>query len=998
MKGNKGYILYCICTFSRLTRGVIIKDKKPSTIVKGVLDCWVLGKGIGPGIPGKFMFDNGGEFNNPEVIDLAEKHGIKMHATTAAHSPFSNGLCERNHEVVDRMMAKTMADDKSMKPEEALHNALFAKNVEPNNKGFSSFQIVYGNNPSIPGITNSTPPSLSTEFTSKHVREHLRRIDQAREAFRKADNDERIKRALRSRISSYNDEKYYPEDRVYFKEKDKIEWSGPAIVLGQQGKVVFLKYGNKLRRVHMSRIIRVGEEFKVNEASKDGIVDNATTIGELNKEPTKDEGTNEGNTESDHEGAIENTIPQARSQRRVAVRRPEKMRKIIFHPVGKENESQRALVKDVGHKTGTKQFKCTLSLENSDELVIDFSERQYVWEYEKFPCTLCAKTFETIRSLRMHNTKNHKGEHSPTAKNVSFMVNQHVNIAENVRNPFNCKVCGNTFQEMQQLEMHMQSHKDTLNSSVRKLKVRFQEVADERNKNDQWLNMKSEEVNYAELKETPENADLVRAAKDKELANFDEYEAFEEVEYTGQEVLGTRYVLTEKMDGSIKARFVTKGFQERFSHPSDSPTSSRETIKIFLAIAGNEKWDVESSDVRCAFLQSDTIDREIYVEPPKERRRPGLVWKLKKPCYGLGDASRKWFISLKNTLLQLGMTQSKRESCLFYFHKNNKLEGFLIIHVDDVLSSGSHEFKPIMEKLRTKYKFGKVEQTEFVYTGIHIQQNEEKEIFVQQNDFVDNLIENEFSVEEHDQLLEKNDNRMVRKTQGQLSWLATQTRPDLSFDSFNLSTMLNRAKLRDGKHANKVVKKAKQEKVQLKFSHLGNIEDLHLELFADASLGNVEAGLHTKSGMGYFICLANKNLDISPLHWKSCVIDKVAEDIKTAETLALEKALDDAIHISNLITEIYTGEATKNSLPIIANEDSNSLIESIYSTKKVKRKTMRVVVSSIQQHLQNKILTEVQHVKSKDNIADVFTKAGVKTNRVLDVLKNGSLLYKNNEE
>ena len=78
-----------------------------------------------------------------------------------------------------------------------------------------------------------------------------------------------------------------------------------------------------------------------------------------------------------------------------------------------------------------------------------------------------------------------------------------------------------------------------------------------------------------------------------------------------------------------------------------------------------------------------------------------------------------------------------------------------------------------MEKLRNKYKFGKVEQTEFVYTGIHIQQNEEKEIFVQQNDFVDNLIENEFSGEDHDQLLEKNDNRMVRKTQGQLSWLAT---------------------------------------------------------------------------------------------------------------------------------------------------------------------------------------------------------------------------------
>ena len=150
-----------------------------------------------------------------------------------------------------------------------------------------------------------------------------------------------------------------------------------------------------------------------------------------------------------------------------------------------------------------------------------------------------------------------------------------------------------------------------------------------------------------------------------------------------------------------------------------------------------------------------------------------------------------------------------------------------------------------------------------------------------------------------------------------------------------------------------------------------------------------------KSGMGYFICLANENLDISPLHWKSCVIDKVTEDVKTAETLALEKALDDAIHLSNLISEIYTGEATKNILPIVANEDSKSLLESIYSTKKVKRKTMRVVISSIQQHLQNKTLTEIHHVVSKDNIADIFTKSGVNTDTVLNVLKNCSLLHRN---
>ena len=174
---NKKYILYCICTFSRLTRGVIIKDKLPKTIVSGILKCWVLGNGIGPGIPEKFLFDNGGEFNNPEVLDLAEKHGMRMHGVTAAHSPFSNGLCEKNHQIVDTMMNKLMSGDKALKEVDALDNALFAKNIEPNNKGFSPFQVVYGTNPNIPEILNSTPPSMSTEFTSKKDRDHISRID-----------------------------------------------------------------------------------------------------------------------------------------------------------------------------------------------------------------------------------------------------------------------------------------------------------------------------------------------------------------------------------------------------------------------------------------------------------------------------------------------------------------------------------------------------------------------------------------------------------------------------------------------------------------------------------------------------------------------------------------------------------------------------------------------------------------------------------------------------
>ena len=92
-------------------------------------------------IPTKFLFDNGGEFNNPQTLDLAEKNGIKLQGVTAAHSPFSNGLCEKNHEVCDRMMQKIMAGNEKLKDHEALDYALFANNMGNNGDGNLNMEI-----------------------------------------------------------------------------------------------------------------------------------------------------------------------------------------------------------------------------------------------------------------------------------------------------------------------------------------------------------------------------------------------------------------------------------------------------------------------------------------------------------------------------------------------------------------------------------------------------------------------------------------------------------------------------------------------------------------------------------------------------------------------------------------------------------------------------------------------------------------------------------------
>ena len=254
------------------------------------------------------------------------------------------------------------------------------------------------------------------------------------------------------------------------------------------------------------------------------------------------------------------------------------------------------------------------------------------------------------------------------------------------------------------------------------------EVVKDSSKNEEWRKYVNadleEQIFISEIKENEENYEKCQQAKKLELENFDKFNVYIEVEDCGQPTIGSRLVLSEKEDGKIKARFVIKGFQEH-DVQADSLMASQVTLKLICSLSANENWRIEGSDVSSAFLQSKPMEREVFVDPPREQKREGFIWRLIKPAYGLNDASRYWYETLNGTLIDLGMTQSHRDSCLFYYKPENNLEGLILIHVDDILSSGSQMFKSnIITKLRTNYKFGKVSENNFIYTGIHMFQNE----------------------------------------------------------------------------------------------------------------------------------------------------------------------------------------------------------------------------------------------------------------------------------
>lgn len=114
-----------------------------------------------------------------------------------------------------------------------------------------------------------------------------------------------------------------------------------------------------------------------------------------------------------------------------------------------------------------------------------------------------------------------------------------------------------------------------------------------------------EEQNNVEDTFVANTKKAIRTAKFKELENWKSQLVYSEAIPNDQEIISLRRVCTPKViDGvpSIKARLVAKGFQEQEYVRGDSPTCSREGVKISLALVASQSCTLKSLDISTAFL------------------------------------------------------------------------------------------------------------------------------------------------------------------------------------------------------------------------------------------------------------------------------------------------------------------------------------------------------------------------------------------------------------
>ena len=100
--------------FSRYSTACVRRSKKQIVVIDAVLKTWISYFGR----PKSFLADNGGEFLNEEYKEMCEMFNIEE-AKTAAESPWSNRICERQNAILKESVQKTI-DESGCKLETAV--------------------------------------------------------------------------------------------------------------------------------------------------------------------------------------------------------------------------------------------------------------------------------------------------------------------------------------------------------------------------------------------------------------------------------------------------------------------------------------------------------------------------------------------------------------------------------------------------------------------------------------------------------------------------------------------------------------------------------------------------------------------------------------------------------------------------------------------------------------------------------------------------------------
>ena len=474
--------------------------------------------------------------------------------------------------------------------------------------------------------------------------------------------------------------------------------------------------------------------------------------------------------------------------------------------------------------------------------------------------------------------------------------------------------------------------------------------------------------------------------KEAEIQKWVENDVFEEISLNDIDLnavypISVSWVYTNTKE-KRKARLVARGFEDvpLSSESTVSPTCRKECLRLLFSIVASNNWNISSIDITSAFLQGNSMDRLVYLIPPKEYKNKGVLWKLNKCVYGLSDAAKMFYEKVKGSMLSAGIEKCPHDDAFFYWNQKGKVDGAMSIHVDDFIFGGTDEFKQMLnDSILKDFAIGSINISSFKYLGLEVTQDkDEKSISVSQEDYIsDEIVLIPISPKRKCQkthALNPQEYGQFRSLCGKLLWLSLQTRPDISFEVCQLSNHLSDANVQDIISINKLVKKLQSEEpISLVFKAL-NLSKLKLKVFADAAYGNLPKH---GSQCGYIVFMSDDIIQ-NPIVWKSVKIERVCQSALGAEALSLIKAVDHAIFIQQTL-KLMT--KTMEHIPIDCYTDNKSLVEMLHKTKDPEERKLICNIAPLRENIERGEIT-VTRIDTKEMPADILTKRNVNSQTI----------------
>ena len=987
-KWNDKHILHMVDMYSRFTISCFINRKRPKDVIDKIMEKWIAYFGVMKCI----LNDNGGEFTGEEIREVKDILNV-VDLTTGAESPWMNGLCEKNHALVDDMLER-MVEDYPETPDHVLLGwANMAKNSMQMVYGYSSNQLVFGTNPSLPNIMTNGLPALEGKTHSEIFAQHINALQAARKAFTESENSDRVRKALLRKVCT-NNTVYEHGDCVWYKREKDDKWKGPAKVIFQDGKVVWVRHGSAAVRVSVNRLIKQGMELARQDESTEGnrqTQDDVTSVsktGTVNRTSVYSTGAADGTSVSSN-NILRNTsvypktngtsggddLVLGSSDEDDSVPEPITNNDSTPEHTAQNDFAPGPVIEDafVPNHTDREDYPGELedNIAHSMETTVPVIEEG--GSKRKADNTLSGSDKRSRLEAPDDKWKRFPNQEEKICLNKNDMIKINLNEEEwiNAAVINRGKVSGKYYNHFNILG------EDGLERNVDLERIPYEKVA-------------TDEVNIVMIPREEQCSEECKQAKEVELSKLQGFDSFELVEDEGQYRISCRWVLWKKGE-ETRARLVARGFEETDEVPSDSPTVDKSNIRLLLTIAQSYGWTIKCSDVKSAFLQGKQLERLVTMVPPKEANvEKGKLWKLKVALYGLDDASLQFFFKCKEELIKLGCQQSSRDPALF-FKKNEqgKLMGLIALHVDDFLHAGNQIFeKNVTEKLSKIFEMGKIEEKKFSYVGFDIDQKADCTI-IDQTRYVKEKI-NDIRCDPSraklpDEPLTSEERSQMRIYAGKVGWLARGSRPDLIFAQIEMSTKFVSGQVRDLIEAMKAMRKAKTGESFVTINNLGSSEKWVIEVWTDASLYTLNKGLNSTRAV--LILLVNEKGICVPIMWQANKIKRIVRSTLEAECLALVEGLSEGIYIREIIEEIMGLQ--ERTIPIKAIIDNKSTVESVHSTSAVSDKRLRRDIGIIKQMMNEGEVKSLTWCAGKDQLADAMTKRTASPYNILSVFQLG---------